>query len=76
MGGLPYIALCASVLALGLIAGFLLAAPLSSQASPACMLSGCVHPLTEVLGVEQCPTVTKPCLGLSRGLTSSPRIMP
>ncbi len=44
VGGLPYVALCASVLALGLIAGFLLAAPLTSQASRASMLSGCVHP--------------------------------
>ena len=33
LGALPAIALCASVLALGLIAGFLLAAPLSPQVS-------------------------------------------
>lgn len=33
LGALPAIALCASVLALGLIAGFLLAAPLTPQVS-------------------------------------------
>ena len=31
MAALPYIALCSSVLALGLVAGFLLASPLAPQ---------------------------------------------
>lgn len=33
VNSLTYVALCTSILALGLVAGFLLASPLSSQAS-------------------------------------------